>query len=215
MRPGGVFAATALGLVALFLAASPSALQAQTVQERLAVAKSLGWSVGDADAAITVVEFTDVSCPYCASFHGGTRTELQREFVDGGQVRWITLSYVSGLYPNSDALSVAAECAGRQGRYDDFLTAAYDDRESWLRSSNADAISAAERFAKDIGLDDEAFASCRRDAEIVERLLTVASLAREVGVRGTPTWFVEGFLVMGDLPFGYARQFIATRLPGQ
>ena len=62
-------------------------------------------------------------------------------------VRWITLSYVSGLYPNSDALSVAAECAGRQGRYDDFLTAAYDDRESWLRSSDADAISAAERFA--------------------------------------------------------------------
>ena len=180
MRPGGVFAATALGLVALFLAASPSALQAQTVQERLAVAKSLGWSVGDADAAITVVEFTDVSCPYCASFHGGTRTELQREFVDGGQVRWITLSYVSGLYPNSDALSVAAECAGRQGRYDDFLTAAYDDRESWLRSSDADAISAAERFAagERSALEEGSFGGERPEDDGGKRRKTAAAASR-------------------------------------
>ena len=40
------------------------------------------------------------------------------------------------------------------------------------------------------------------------------ALARELGVRGTPTWFVDGFPVMGDLPLGYARHFIETRLPG-
>jgi len=177
-------------------------------------AESLGWAVGEPDAPLTVVEFTDVSCPYCASFHGGTRAELVREFVATGRVRWITLSYLSGLYPHSQALAIAAECAGRQRRYEDFMGAAYEAREDWVRARESSVASVIEELAQHTGLDANAFESCRRDPEVRERLEAVQALARSVGVRGTPAWFVGGFQVMGDLPVGYARQFIVSRLEG-
>lgn len=182
--------------------------------DRLAGAESLGWSVGTPEAPVTVVEFTDVSCPYCASFHAGTRAELTNEFVSPGRVRWITLTYISGLYPNSEELSVAAECAGKEGLYETFLKAAYEDRDAWVGANDDGVAAAIERLAGSTGLDPTAFATCRRDPATRERIERVGALAREVGVRGTPTWFVDGFLVMGDLPLGYARQFITTRLPG-
>ena len=197
------------------MAVSPEPVTAQAANaERLVEAERLGWPVGEAEAPVTVVEFTDVSCPYCASFHAGTRAELAAEFVASGQVRWITLTYVSGLYPNSEALSVAAECAGREGLYETFLHAAYEDRDAWVGGRRSAVASAIERLVERTGLDPVTFAACRRDPCARRRIERVGELAREVGVRGTPTWFVDGFLVMGDLPLGYARRFITTRLPG-
>tara|TARA_B100000676_G_scaffold75522_1_gene75125 strand:+ start:581 stop:1231 length:651 start_codon:yes stop_codon:yes gene_type:complete len=202
-------------LTLLTLAAGPRLASAQNaVVQKLEISEDLGWSVGDAEAPLTVVEFTDISCPYCSSFYNGTRASLQAEFVEGGKVRWITLSYVSGLYPNSEALFLGLECAGRQERYDDFLRIAYLDRESWI-SANRDGVETVlESLADQVSLDRATFHSCRADPSIRERLKEIVALSREVGVRGTPTWFVDGFLVMGDLPHGFARHFITSRLSG-
>lgn len=200
----------------LLLVVLPSPVFAQDDEDDpLAGAESLGWVVGEAAAPVTVVEFSDVSCPYCADFHAGTRAELIDEYVPSGKVRWITLSYVSGLYGNSEALLVAAECAGRQGRYEAFLDAAYAEREAWLRAPDRELPSVVQGFVAELELDRTAFAECQVDPQVMERLGTVSELAREVGVRGTPTWMVNGFPVMGALPLGYARQFIESQLePG-
>lgn len=208
--------AIALLLIAFVVdSVAPQPAQPQSANaERLAEAEGLGWAVGAADAAVTVIEFTDVSCPYCASFHSGTRASLHEEFVASGKVRWITLSYVSGLYPNSAAVSVAAECAGAQGRFEDFMAAAYTERDSWLRAGHAQVATAVGRFARQTDLDIDSFEACRLDTSASARIERIVSLAREVGVRGTPMWFVDGFPVMGDLPLGYARQFITSQLPG-
>ena len=81
--------------------------------------------------------------------------------------------------------------------------------------ARASGVAAAvTRLAERSELDATTFESCRREGAPNARIERIRELAREVGVRGTPTWFVDGFLVMGDLPLGYARQFIATRLPG-
>jgi len=60
----------------------------------------------------------------------------------------------------------------------------------------------------------QAFAACLLDASPAERIQKVGALARAVGVRGTPAWYVDGFPVIGDLPLGYARTFITSQLPG-
>ena len=193
----------------------PQMLRAQEDGAELATrAEPLGWSEGVSDAVVTVVEFTDVSCPYCASFNHGTREALSQEFVASGQVRWITLTYISGLYPNSRAVSVAAECAGRQGEYHRFLAAAYEARASWVDEGTREVEASIDSLAGDLELDPSDFEACRTDPAVVGRLEAIEGLAEDVGVRGTPTWFVDGFLVMGDLPLGYARQFIERQLAG-
>ena len=71
-----------------------------------------------------------------------------------------------------------------------------------------------DRFSAPLDLNDGEFRECREDPTVMARLAAVQELAGETAVRGTPTWFVDGFLVMGDLPLDYARQFIESRLPG-
>jgi protein-disulfide isomerase len=94
------------------------------------------------------------------------------------------------------------------------MGAAYAARESWLRSGDADVTAAVERFADQSRLEVAGFAACLLDASPAGRIERIAALARELGVRGTPTWFVNGFPVMGDLPLEYARRFITDQLPG-
>jgi protein-disulfide isomerase len=209
-------APSVLGLLALaltLLLGLPARSAAQD-DDPLAGAPGLGWTVGEDDAPVTVVEFSDISCPYCAEFHSGTRAELIEEYVASGRVRWITLSYVSGLYRNSEALLVAAECAGRQGRYEAFLGAAYDEREAWLRAGEGEVAEVIEGLGVQLDLDPAALETCRTDPTVGDRLDRISALAPRVGVRGTPTWIVNGFPVMGALPLGYARQFIESQLEG-
>ena len=202
-------------LTLLTLAAGPGLASAQnTAVEKLEISEDLGWSVGDPEAPLTVVEFTDISCPYCSSFYNGTRASLHAEFVEGGKVRWVTLSYVSGLYPNSEALFLGLECAGHQDRYDDFLRIAYLDRETWIRANRAGVETIVENLADQVSLDRAAFSSCRADSSVRERLKNIVALSREVGGRGTAAWIVGGVQVRGDLTHGFARHFITSRLEG-
>lgn len=222
----GVASASLGALVAwASLAAWPGAVAAQATRPsptdanaaRLRAADTLGHVVGSPEAPVTVVEFSDPACPYCATFHDDVRSALVEEFVEAGQVRWITLTYVSGLYPDSRAAGLAMECAGAQGRYEAFLAHVYRERDRWLGAASAEAARAFTRFALEAGVDVEAWGACvTREgtpaASVDARLRSVAALARETGVRGTPTWFVDGFPVMGALPLPYARSFLVKRL---
>lgn len=211
----GAYVAAALCLVvaapALHAQVSedPTVATAQLLTE---VAPALGWSRGAPEAAITVVEFSDLSCPYCAEFHGDVRAELIAEFVESGAVRWVTLSYVAGLYPNSLLASEAVECAADQGAHEPYLDRVYRERDGWLRAPRAAALDDLERHARDLGLDIEAWHTCRDAPETRNRIRQINALAQDIGVRGTPTWVVDGFPVMGALPLAYARSFIERRL---
>lgn len=222
----GVGPRLGLGLVLAFVAAiGPMSVRAQTppddtdpsqVTSQLLneVAPGLGWMRGAPNAPVTVVEFSDLSCPYCADFHADVRAQLISEFVEGDRapVRWITLSYVAGLYPNSLLASEAVECAGRQGRHELYLERVYADRDAWLRVDAADAGDVLRAHAQALDLDLGSWSACRNSPEVRDRIRAVNALAREVGVRGTPTWVVDGFPVMGALPLAYARSFIEMRL---
>lgn len=198
-----------VGVAQAFLVAP---LAGQVSEDPLQGAAELGWSVGEHAAPVLVVEFSDLSCPYCASFHDGTRAALRDEFVGEGQVRWITLSYVSGQYRNSEAAAIGAECAGRQGQYEAFSAGMLGRQAEWVRGSDSEASGVVEDTAGALALDLALFASCQADPGVHTRLEAIGVLARGAGVRGTPTWFVDGFPVMGDLPTPYARSFILDRL---
>lgn len=208
-------AARTVGLLATLLVApllaSPAAGQAAG-DDPLRGAASLGWSEGVDTAPVRVVEFSDLSCPYCASFHEGTRASLREEFVAEGQVHWITVSYVSGQYRHSEAAAIGAECAGRQGRYEAFSAGMLARQASWVRGAASGVEAAVSAVAGQLELDAPAFDACLDDPTVRARLEAVLDMAREAGVRGTPTWFVDGFPVMGDLPTPYARSFIVERL---
>lgn len=160
----------------------------------------VGYALGDPEAPITVIEFSDFGCPYCAKFASEIFPVLEREFIATGKVRWRYVPFVLGAFPNGAEAARAAECAAEQGeeafwRMHDRL---YERQRAWRSTGDPGPI--LHQLAADIAIDGAHFASCYRQNRGAGRTRTANLVARTVVIRATPTFFVNGVRVQGALP---------------
>jgi len=140
-------------------------------------------SLGDREARVVVVEFTDFQCPFCGRFYRDTFPGLRSAYIDSGKVRLIVHNFPLEFHGQAKAAAVAADCAGQQQRYWQMTDALFShpgtlDEETYGR------------LGRDLGLDESRFAACRTDPAELKNLAADESLANSVGVRGTPSFFV-------------------------
>jgi predicted DsbA family dithiol-disulfide isomerase len=140
-----------------------------------------GPSLGAADAAVTIVEFSDFECPYCRA----TQPELKRVLEKWpGQVRLVFKHFPLERHANALPAARAAVCADREGKFwevhDGIFAATEPLSEAVLRS----AVSGA-------GLNGSDFEACMRSEQALERVRKDILLGRTVGVSGTPALFVN------------------------
>lgn len=159
-----------------------------------------GYDRGATRAPVTVIEFADFGCRYCASFAAETYPRLAAEFVASGKVRWRYVPFVLGMFSNGQEAARAAECAAEQGpaAFGAMHDRLFAQRESWMRAS--DPATALRRFAISLGLDEGRFAACFSGSAADIRVRASSDLADRLGVRSTPTFFVNGARVEGALP---------------
>jgi protein-disulfide isomerase len=159
-----------------------------------------GYDRGTTRAAVTVLEFSDFGCPYCGRFAREIYPAVADEFVKTGLVRWKYVPFVLGIFGNDAAAARAGACAGEQGRaaFDRMHDALYAQQAAWTRSS--DPARAFQAMALGAGLDAARFASCYGSAATDAKIQAASALADEMGVRATPTFFVNGRMVEGALP---------------
>ena len=75
--------------------------------------------IGNKDAPITIIEFSDFQCPFCARFHLETLPQIMNEYIDKGQVKLIFRDFpIQSIHPNAVPASMAAECANEQGKFE-------------------------------------------------------------------------------------------------
>ncbi|MEX2571303.1 MAG: thioredoxin domain-containing protein [Gemmatimonadota bacterium] len=168
--------------------------------------EGLGYATGLESAPVTVIEFSDFGCPYCAAFALDSYPDLHGEFVLSGQVRWIYIPFVIGRFPNGDTAAIAAECAGRQDRFWPMHDMVYARQSDWRRQGPADELFL--EMADSIGLDLAEFGTCYRENHPAERIARHNELARLAGVRGTPTFVINGRPVEGALPPDHFRTLL-------
>jgi protein-disulfide isomerase len=183
---------------------SAPAVAADTIDLR-----RLGYAQGAANAPVTVVEFSDFGCPFCAMFAQGTYPSLKRDFVDTGRVRWVYIPFVMGNFPNGDDAARAGECAAEQNRFWEMKGRIYSAQNEWRNSRRAASLFAG--YAGELGLDADRFASCYREDRGGERTRLNNRAADALRVRATPSFFINGRLVEGAVPEAQFRQ-ILTRL---
>jgi protein-disulfide isomerase len=171
--------------------------------------RGIGYSEGAADAPVTVIEFSDFGCPFCAMFSQGSYPELRREFIDTGRVRWVYVPFVMGMFPNGEQAARAAECAGEQERFWPMKERIYAGQREWKASRAPTTVFAS--YARDVGLDAARFGSCYREDRGAARTLANNRAADAVRVRATPSFLINGRLVEGALPLEQFRM-ILTRL---
>lgn len=75
-------------------------------------------SKGDANAKITLVEFSDFQCPFCAKFYSETLPQIMKDYIDTGKVKLVYKHFpLISIHPNAQKAAEAAECAGEQGKF--------------------------------------------------------------------------------------------------
>ena len=158
--------------------------------------------LGNKDAPLTVVEFTDYQCPFCQSFHLKSFPELKKNYIDTGKVRFYSRDLPLDFHANAMRAAQAARCANDQGQF-------WKIRETM--SSNPDKLDMDSLMtdAKDLGMNLGAFASCVSSEKYKDAVQSDVMEAMRIGANGTPSFVVgkstpegvDGELMVGALPF--------------
>ena len=156
---------------------------------------------GRTDAPITLLEYSDFTCGYCGKFFRETWPRLLAKYIETGKVRFVYRDY-----PRSDQgvgveAAVAARCAGAQGRYWPMHDRLFSERGRLDSGS-------FKNYAKEIGLDQTAFAKCFGEREYLEAIFRDRQEANRWGFHGTP-----GFILMRTIG-GPTEKEPAVAIPG-
>jgi protein-disulfide isomerase/peroxiredoxin len=169
-----------------------------------------GHPLGEADAPITVVEFSDYGCAYCGQFAQQTFPELYREFIQPGRVRWVHVPFILGKFQNSLEATRAAACAAEQGEstYWAVHLGLFRRQPEWRVA--ADPLPVFRRYLDDAGADVEAFTACYRENRPADALREADRIGLAAGVGATPTFFVNGRRVEGAMPLAQFREALRS-----
>ncbi len=154
--------------------------------------------LGAQDAPVTVVEFTDYQCPFCKRFIQSTFPLLKRDFIDTGKVRWIVRDLPLGFHPNAHKAAQAAHCAGDQGRF-------WEMRDTLFRNNANLGIEQLPGYAREIGLDGNAFDACLSSDRHQAQIDQDSQEANRIRITGTPSFIIgktAGDTVSGQLVIG-------------
>lgn len=166
----------------------------------------IGFDFGTEDAPVKVVEFSDYGCGYCRRFHADIFPTLMEEFVDAGVVRWKYVTYVSGMFPNGLPAAYAAECAGEQGLFSEVSRALYERQPDWKGVAEPSAV--FDSLAVEAGADPVQFRACVQEERPKGRIRSGILSGARAGVRGTPTFLVQGRPLYGAQPASVWRDVI-------
>lgn len=162
-------------------------------QERQRVPLDYAPARGARDAAVTIVAFTDFECPFCR--RGAATIEELREAYPG-QVRVVLRQYPLAMHPHAELASAISLEAYAQGGEELFWRV--HDRLFELEEMDRELLfHLAQQVGVDRGRLDEALEDGRHDGAIAADI----ALAQQLGVTGTPTFFVNGRPLAGALPY--------------
>lgn len=184
---------------------------------------------GDVNAPVTIIEFSDYLCPFCAAAAGFREQDVQaslksrdpgwtapvpqiiKEYVDAGKVKLI----FKGLPFHGEPafkLAKAALCAKDQGKYWEMHDAIFANQVELASDPPKMTVS---DLAVKIGLDTKKFEECFNSDKYDSQINADAEMASKAGVDGTPSYFINGQSLVGAQPFSAFKEIIERELSSE
>jgi protein-disulfide isomerase len=163
-------------------------------------------SMGDPNAAVTVIEFSDFQCPFCKQFYSNTIQDLKTNYIDTGKVYFVYKHFPLSFHSSAQIASEATECANEQGVW-------YEYHEKIFNSQNGDfGVSELNQWAIGIVSDTSAFNECLDSGKYSDKVNADTIEGQSVGVSGTPATFVNGIMLSGAQPYSVFKELIDSEL---
>lgn len=157
-----------------------------------------GAVLGNPEAPVTIVEFSDFQCPYCEKFFQTTEKSLIEKYVKTGKVKFVYRHYAF-LGPESLRAAEASECAKEQDKFWEYHNYLFEHQGE--ENSGAFSKENLKYFALVLKLDTDKFASCLDSDKYADVVSQDKIAGDRFGVTGTPTSFVNGEKLVGTIPF--------------
>lgn len=175
---------------------------------------------GTATARVTVIEFSDFQCPFCARYTRDTFDQIDKEYISTGKVRYVFRNLpLESIHPQAFKAHEAALCAGEQGKY-------WEMHHQLFANQKALQPDALVNHARAAGADVPRFQQCLTSGRFASRIREDISDAARAGASGTPTFFI-GLTAPGDtrvktlrvirgaMPYGAFKEALDSLLTSQ
>jgi protein-disulfide isomerase len=162
---------------------------------------------GDANAKITLIEYSDFECPFCSRFTP-TVDQVLKDYA--GKVRLVYRHFPLSFHPSAESAANASECAGEQGKFYEFHDLLFADQANLN-------VTSYKQYATQLGLNASQFNDCVDTNKYAQKVRDQASAGAAAGVTGTPGSFVvdengTAIPIKGALPFESVKQIIDSIL---
>jgi protein-disulfide isomerase len=168
--------------------------------------------IGDPDAPVTIVEFSDFQCPFCRRYFMDTYPQLKSEYIDTGKVKLVFRDFPLQFHDAARPSALAAECADEQGKFWEYHDAMFFEQNK--QGSGTISYGAAElkQWARQVGLNGGQFDQCLDSEKYGDEVDADFEAGKSAGVSGTPSFFVNGKILVGAQPFSTFPQAIEAEL---
>ncbi len=165
-----------------------------------------GSAKGSDKAPVTIIEFSDFQCTFCWRFWKQTLPHLEEEYIKPGKVRFV-YRHLAILGPQSVAAAQASECAAEQGKFWEYHDTLFASKGSFSLADRR-----LKQYARDLKLESKAFDRCLDDGEYAEKVEGETGIGILMGANGTPTFFINGTMLVGAHPFQTFKKIIEEEL---
>lgn len=209
-------------------AASPAEEEGEAIPQVAGVSVDDDPVKGSPDAKVTIVEFSDFLCPFCA-VSAGFRPDLQEKmkerdasweaavpkilenYVETGKARFVFRDFPVVHGEPAARAAEAAECAGDLGKYWEMHDLLFSRQENFPENET-EIANFLKGLARELALDESKFSECFDSRKYQEEINKDIEAAKSYGVSGTPTYFVNGQKIIGAHGFSIFQEVIEEEL---
>lgn len=165
---------------------------------------------GNKNAKVTLVEFGDLRCPFCDQWYNNVQSQLMKDYVDTGKVRFAFRNYAF-LGPSSTVAANAVACANEQGKFWPMEAYLYKNQPPETDTSMY-TVANLSQIAGTMGMDATQFQSCLSSNKYSSQVSQDLADGQKAGVTGTPTIFIDGIPIVGAQPYSAFKTIIDQEL---
>lgn len=182
-----------------------AAAVADTGQNKIAVSPEDDASIGPANAPVTIIEFSDYQCPFCARVEPTVKQILE---TYKGKVRFVYRDFPLSFHQNAQKAAEATECADEQSKFWEYHDLLFEKQSEWSSSG----VAKLKEYASSLGLNTGQFEKCLDSGKYSAEVKKDFEDGQNAGVSGTPAFFVNGVAIVGAQPFNVFEQAIEQEL---
>lgn len=169
--------------------------------------------LGNENAKVTIVEFSDFQCPFCKSYFDDTARQINDAYIKTGKVKFAYRHFpLTTIHPNAQISAEASVCANEQSKFWEYHNVLFQNQATWSILSATEVLPSLTNLAGQIGLNTDQFNSCLTAHKYKNAVDADQKAGVAVQVSGTPAFFINGYRLIGAQPFSEFQKIIEQEL---